>query len=254
MGLGLRLGALTKRVFGTGKHESKGMRGRAWRPVGDMQLFLEDVAARGFKPSHILDVGANYGHWSRIAKAAFPNAAFTLIEPQVEMTFHLEKFCAETPCSRWVNAGAGPRDEQRALTIWPDLAGSSFVPTANEAEEYGKDQRVVPVRTIDSILAESELPIPDLVKMDIQGFELEALRGAGMLLGCTELFILEVSFFNFSANQPSSVEVIEYMHDHGYVPYDFCGFLRRPFDGALGQADVAFAKDNGALRASARWG
>jgi FkbM family methyltransferase len=223
------------------------------QPIGDMNLFLRSLAARGFTPLHILDVGANYGNWSWVAKEAFPNAAFTLVEPQIEMKSYLDGFCEKTGRSRWVNAGAGPRNEERVLTVWPDLAGSSFTPTESEAKEYSKERRIVPVRTIDSILAESDLPLPELVKMDIQGFELEALQGANTLLGKTELFILEVSFFRFSINQPTFVAVIEFMFGQGYVPYDFCGFLRRPYDGALGQADIAFAKEKGLLRSSNRW-
>lgn len=226
----------------------------AQRPVGDMNIFLKDLEARSFNPVHILDVGANYGNWSRAAKIAFPNAAFTLVEPQIEMKPYLDKFCTENSGSRWVNVGAGPMNEERALTVWPDLAGSSFIPTETEAKEYGKKRRVVPIRTIDSILSDSDLPLPDLVKMDIQGFELEALHGAATLLGRTELFILEVAFFKFSTDQPTFVAVIEFMSRQGYVPYDFCGFLRRPYDGALGQADVAFAKKEGLLRSSKRWG
>ena len=43
------------------------------------------------------------------------------------------------------------------------------------------------------------------------------------------------------------------MAERDYVIYDFPGFLRRPFDGALAQMDVCFVKRNGILRHSNEW-
>src|SRR6266436_4167158 len=83
--------------------------------------------------------------------------------------------------------------------------------------------------------------IPDLVKLDVQGFELEALKGATQLFGRTEVFIMETPVFH---------EVVQFMADRGYLTYDFPGFLRRPRDGALGQCGVCFVRENSPLRES----
>ena len=53
--------------------------------------------------------------------------------------------------------------------------------------------------------------------------------------------------------QPLIREVISFMGDRGYEIYDITEFLRRPLDGALGQIDLAFAKNNGVLRNSNKW-
>ena len=225
------------------------------RLFGDMRAFLEDLAARGLTPRHVLDIGAHRGAWSRLAAEVFQQARFTLIEPQHEMGADLDAFCTDQPGSRWVQAGAGPEPGELELAVWDDLAGSSFAVTGQEADEWGKERRSVPVVTIDSVLrddAESENP-PELAKLDVQGFELEVLRGAETLFGKTELFILEVSLFKFADNVPPVHEVVSFMAERGYWVYDLCGYLRRPFDGALGQVDLAFAREAGVLRNSNRW-
>src|SRR5688572_10160286 len=77
------------------------------RPVGEMKELLEDLKYRGLTCETILDVGANFTKWSRMAKTVFPKANFYLVEPQVEMKEHLEKFCSEFQGSSYINAGAG---------------------------------------------------------------------------------------------------------------------------------------------------
>ena len=98
--------------------------------------------------------------------------------------------------------------------------------------------------------------MPELIKLDIQGYELEALKGASLTFGKTEVYILEVSLFSFSdvPGMPILSDVVNFMLERSYVAYDFLGFLRRPLDNALGQCDMAFVKKNGLLRNSDDWG
>lgn len=221
--------------------------------VGDMRLLLEDLRVRGLNPQSILDVGANRGAWSRVAKAVFPMANCFLIEPQIEMKPFLDAFCQEFRGSKWFLEGAGATPGELTLTIWDDLGGSSFLPPeSKEVEEAGK-QRRVPIITIDSLIQEGAITMPQLVKLDIQGFELEALQGGATLFGSTEVFILEVALFRFMKGQPLFHEVALFMADRGYFVYDFAGFNRRPYDGALGEVDVCFVKREGFLRANNYW-
>jgi len=220
-----------------------------------MNTILRDLKSRGLNCTHIMDVGANTTSWSRIAKNHFPEATFSLIEPQIEMEDRLKQFVQNHPGDNYYLVGVGSKKETLVLTIYDDYAGSSFLPNEDDKlKEKGK-QREVEISTMDAIVAENNLEIPQLVKLDIQGFELEALRGATSYFGKTEVFILEVSLFAFGSGDkmPEFPEVIRFMEDRGYVPYDFPGFLRRPYDGALGQCDVCFVQEKGFLRATHQW-
>jgi len=223
------------------------------RPFGHFRGFLEDIKARGFTPSFILDVGANNGEWTTMAKEVFTHASFLLIEPQPEMKNNLNNLCAKYQDITWVQAGAAAEAGKLVQTIWEDLAGSSFLPTVDDQALQSGKQREVDMITIDSLLASRNLKSPDLVKLDIQGFELEALKGGNSLFGNTEMFILEVSLFHFMPGMPLLREVIDFMAERDYEVYDFPGYLRRPLDGALGQVDIAFAKKAGLMRRDNRW-
>jgi FkbM family methyltransferase len=231
------------------------LRSPAPRPlhVDEMQALLVELRGRGLDCRSILDVGAYLGDWSRLAKRVFPSARCFLIEPQVEMRRSLEAFCAEYPDSRWFLAGAGPAAGELTLTHWGDVSGASFLPEASPEPLPPVQQRRVSVVTIDSLLEEGSIAMPELVKLDVQGFEIEALRGGQRLFGNVEAFILETSLFRFIPGMPIFHEVVAFMAERDYLAYDLGGLLRRPYDRALGQVDVCFARRRGALRASDRW-
>lgn len=228
--------------------------GSATRPIAELNLFLEDLRARGFAPRGIIDVGANKGEWTRLALSIFPKTPVLMIEPQEEMETRLSELAKINTNCRYLKAGAGRKNGELVQTIWEDSEGSSFLPAENtDLLKTGK-QRKTRIVAIDDVLAR-EYPqlIPDLVKLDIQGFELEALSGAETLFGRTEIFILEASLFSFMPNQPIVRDVIAFMAERKYELYDIPGRCRRPFDGALGQVDLAFAKAGGIFRKATDW-
>lgn len=229
--------------------------GSAKRPVGRMDFLLEDLKVRGLNCRTILDVGANKTNWCRKAKKVYPTANFILIEPQVEMKERLENFCKESPGSVYYLVGAGARKERLVLTVDEQFASSSLLPKPDNQLIESGEQREIEITTIDDLIATSKMPLPELVKLDIQGFELEALKGGERLFAYTEVFILEVSLFPFTntPDTPLFFEVIQFMLERDYVVYDFPGFLRRPLDGALGQCDICFVKKDGFLRKSNDW-
>jgi FkbM family methyltransferase len=222
-------------------------------PHGNLAAFCANISARGFYPRRILDVGANKGDWSREVKTVFPNALFTLIEPQIEMRMFLNRFCAETKGSRWINAGAGAFEGELRLTVCADTVSSSFLVTDEEAIGSRLPQRLVRVITLDSVCRDVLAAIPEIVKLDVEGFEHEVLKGSQTLLGKTELFLLELTFFSPRTNAKTFYEMIAIMADYGYFIYDFTCFERRPYDNALGLCEAVFARDRGYLRSYMEW-
>ena len=92
------------------------------------QTFFQDIRARGFSPKFVLDVGANQGNWTRMAKIVFPQAGFLLIDPQAEMKNSLDDICSNFEVVTWIEAGAGSREGKLVQTeISDDLRGSSFL-------------------------------------------------------------------------------------------------------------------------------
>jgi FkbM family methyltransferase len=221
--------------------------------ISKIEYFLADLQTRGLSVRGIIDIGANCGSWTNMALQRFPQAAVIAIEPQVEMIPSLTNLCQNYPQIEFIQAGAGRSNGELVQTIWDDLAGSSFLPPVDLKKIASGQQRTTKIITIDYLLSSRLDFQPDLVKLDIQGFEIEALAGASSLFGKTEVFIIETSLFSFLPNEPIARKIIEFMANKNYEIYDITGVLRRPYDGALGQMDLAFAKKDGILRSSNKW-
>lgn len=224
-------------------------------PVGSMEVLLRSLRDRGLKCGAIMDVGANQTQWSQTASTIFPESWFFLIEPLEEYKPLLLEFSIYHEKVKSFDVALGAETGEKTFTIWDDLDGSSFLPPADKKLLKEEKQRVVHMTTIDQLMDDFDLEIPEIVKIDVQGYELEVLKGASNIIGETEVFILEVSMFPFDdlPDVPVFDEVYEFMKEKGYVVYDFGGFHRRPLDGALGQCDVCFVLKDSFLREDSRW-
>lgn len=211
---------------------------------------LEDLRDRGFIPNCILDIGASNGCWTRKCMGIWPNASYFLVEPLEENRDELRRLKEQNRNIDFIIAAAGYSSGMMVLNVQADLVGSSFLKDADPRFE-GKP-REVQVVTIDSLIPGS-FRIPDLLKIDVQGFELEVLKGSSKLFGHTEVIIVEISFLEFCENIPLFYEVVDFMAQRGYYFYDILSILRRPFDGALAQIDGVFVKKESRLRESKLW-
>jgi FkbM family methyltransferase len=218
-------------------------------PKGNLVGTFRNLAARGFHPNHIVDIGANRGKWSRDAWSVFPEAGYTLIEPQIEMKAKLDRFCAGKENCHWLQAGAGAKNGILNFTVCPDTVSSSFKFNTEQARKSGYEQRQVPVFTLDHIVENHVGCIPDVVKVDAEGFEYNVLLGASKILGKTELIFLETHLLGAEDDPCSFVNLTREMSRLGYAPYDFTWFGRLPrHKGAIGLCEVAYALKDGFLR------
>lgn len=222
-------------------------------PKGDLVAFLRNIAARGFDPRRIVDIGANRGLWSAKARRVFPAARFLLVGPQAEMGTHLDRFCARSPGAQWLCAGVAAEPGELPFTVTPNSVASSFTCTTAEAREHGWERRLVPVVTLDHLCREVLGAIPEMVKIDAEGYEFEILKGATEVIGNVELFLLELPFFGPRHGALIFSDAVARMAAYGYEAYDFTTFQRRPYDNAIGLCEMAFARRNGQLRCFLGW-
>jgi FkbM family methyltransferase len=210
---------------------------------------LAAIKRLGFSPDVILDVGASDGRWTRSCLQVFPAARYICIEPLTENEPGLRALCSRSPNVAYRLCSVGAQMGQMTLNV--DGAGSSVL-RGHWDNPYG-EQRQVMMETLDHLLDEGWLLPPCLVKLDVQGYELEVLKGAERVLPIVEAVIVETSFFSFQSGMPVFHQIVEFMEERDLVCYDVLGLFPRPLDGALAQAHWLFVKKDSSLRANHQW-
>ncbi len=213
-----------------------------------MEGALTNMKNTGFVPGFVIDVGAAYGDFTRTCLRLFPDSSYLLLEPLEEYGGDLDLLVREHPKSTVIKAAAAAHQGVRNINIHPDLVGSSFLLEPEEESDVNGTQREVAVTTIDAEVKSVAADGPVLLKVDVQGAELDVLAGASKTVESSEVLILETTLFNTFENGPVFHEVVAYMADRDFCVYDIIGNLYRPLDGALIQVDVIFVKRSGVLR------
>ncbi len=204
----------------------------------------------GFTPRTVFDTGAFVGQWTANTATVFPDAKFVLIEPDpLSMQSARQLLTGYTPTPAFVEAAVGAIAGTANLNIWNPEAGQGSSLLGNVAGAPRQTVEVT-VTTLDAIAADIGR-FPELVKLDLQGFELEALKGAGRVLAEARVVIIEFGCLPAYIDRVSPRELLDYMYDSGFVLYDVFDLIYRPYDGALTGGDFIFVKKDDDLRSYA---
>lgn len=214
-----------------------------------MQGALGQLAQNGLDPATIFDVGAYVGEWTAGAARSFPSARLVMVEPVAERHARLHEVVAALGGRAVLHAALVGREPRESVEFNVMGTGSSLF---EENTSFPRTRVRLPMVTLDALAAESG-PGPYLLKLDVQGAELEVLLGASATLGRTEAVVMEVSLLEYNRGAPLFAEVVAFMRARRFVLYDVCGGLRRASDGALFQLDCVFVPEASRLRAARKF-
>lgn len=178
------------------------------------------------KPSIILDVGAHHGHSTIEYLDAFPSARVFAFEPdEANNRQAVELLRPYGDRVRLSRLGLAEHAGKASLHINSHDGTHSLLPIGDMSYWHGQASEIeqvdIETTTLDSLAASEGWDRIDILKMDIQGAELAALRGgAGLLVvGAIDLLCLEVEFEHLYEGQPLFWDIAAYLNSLGYRLY-----------------------------------
>lgn len=119
------------------------------------------------------------------------------------------------------NVALGEFNDKATLHLSAHPDSSSLLPmTGLHVAEFpgsgeSKDIQIEVVR-LDDFIASHGLALPDVLKIDVQGFELAVLKGGGTALAHAKFCVLEMSFAPLYEGSPLFDDIYEFMKANGF--------------------------------------
>lgn len=211
---------------------------------------LYNLRNNGFSPPAIIDIGAYVGDWSQAAATIWPSAAYHLIEAQPDKAPRLMKLARDLSSGSHFYSALLAAESGIETDFYTMETGSSILA---ERTTFARSVQKLKTQTLDIVLEKAGLPQGCLLKLDVQGYELEVLKGGAQVLKRSDVLLAEVSLLEYNQGAPLFAEVLAFLHERGFLPYDICSLTRRESDLALFQADVIFVRQGHALRQHKRF-
>ena len=184
-----------------------------------------------FPPGHwgqlryVVDLGANEGQWAKAFLDLVSPEKLIMIEPNPAAFAVLQKKFGGRSNIELQNVAIGESNGVTILRVTRDSTGASVLPPREEMREliggnWAVESEVeCPMRTLDTLVA--VLPEISLLKIDVQGYEKEALSGAAQTLAKTKFLLIELNYMPQYEGGSWLGEIHELLtRRHGFVLVD----------------------------------
>ena len=120
----------------------------------------------------------------------------------------------------------------------PRCTGNSIY--REQTSFYDDDQIIVEKRKTQTISQLLGNKIFDLIKIDVQGSEIDIINGGREIFENSKGILMEVSLVEYNKNAPLKDYVIEFMNDLGFIVTEHIGNINHPLTYQLIQEDLFF--------------
>ncbi len=197
----------------------------------------------------IFDVGANRGSKIKEFLSLFPSSLIFAFEPYTPLHNELEKQFSDHPNVRLYNIGISDKKKEMIFNVNKGIDTSSFLISNKTGLNSDKqvqtiEQIKLPLDTLDQIVSDEKIEKIHILKLDIQGYELNALKGAEKILSGRGIDIIftETYFIEQYKDQPLFYEIAAYLQRFGYLLQDIYNPIYGK--GKLAWCDTIFVRDN----------
>jgi len=197
----------------------------------------------------VIDIGANIGEFTFIFSELFPNAYIYAFEPLPDCFNQLEKRTKNMRNIKIFNFALGSTEGELKLHKSSWHPASSFremgdLHKQNYPHSSESDDLIVRIKKLDDIFKKESLTNNIFIKMDVQGFEDEVIKGGPNIFKNAKVVVVESSYQKLYDNEPLFDGIYSLLKPLGF---EFRGSLKQSVsksDESFLQADCIFIKRN----------
>lgn len=203
-------------------------------------LWIREKGIRG-----ILDIGAHTGEWSLEIARHFPEVPIYAFEPLEDCFQALESKKSQLPQLQAYHIALGDTSGENIIYRSSNPSSSSLLKMGDlhkkaAPKSSGSTEEKIITNTLDQIAAEYQIDGPLFAKIDVQGFEMQVLRGGLKTLEKTAVLLCETSFQPLYEGQHLFEDVRMFLKSVGF---DYAGeqeSILNPVDGSILQGNSFF--------------
>lgn len=198
-----------------------------------LKELIEDIAYlyQEEKPSVIFDVGANIGFVTHQFRTFFPNADVYSFEPNPSVFTTLQKSYKDDQKVHPLPFGVGDQNTQILFNLNANVGTSSFLqPTTyhhiHQAQKM-LDPILVNIVNLDGFMEQNGLSHINILKLDIEGYELKALEGAKKILAAQKIDVIltEINIVRSYVGQPLFHHLSAFLEEQDYHLFNIDNFV-----------------------------
>ena len=193
----------------------------------------------------VVDIGANRGQFA-LAARAISNAKVISFEPLPEVAAIFQAVFSDDDAVKLHVAAIGEKSEKKLIHLSARDDSSSLLEIGQAQSDYYPGTQEVGTLEVDvgplvQYLSKEEIARPAMLKMDVQGYEMQALAGCRSLIDNFDYVYCECSFVELYKGQKLAGDVVAYL---GSLGFGLSGIYNPSYDrgGNCIQADLLFEK------------
>lgn len=171
--------------------------------VPSLHWSLQNLKRKNFDPVAILDIGAYEGLWALDVLEVFPSAKILMVEAQKSKEPFLKAIKEKYQHVDYAISLLSSVDG--VIKTFAENETASHVVTK---EEPGGIYKKIQTQSLDTLVESKQFPLPDFLKLDVQGHEMEVLKGAEKSLAHSTVCLLEISLLNLGDDTPLLCDMI----------------------------------------------
>jgi FkbM family methyltransferase len=198
-----------------------------------------EVIKKYFEPKSILDIGANIGQFYNESKIIFPDAYYYLVEGNERCEVVLETLGVDYSISLL-------SDIEKDVDFYirkdePRCTGNSIY--RENTPFYDDDQIIIQQKRTQTLSKLLNNQTFDLIKIDVQGSEIDIINGGIDIIKKSKGILMEVSIVEYNKNSPTKEYVYEFMKTLNFYPAEHISDINHPITHHLIQQDILFIKN-----------